>query len=148
MFAAASELLLRRLRRHFPGTLNRAYADDLAMIVRAALRRLGLIATMFQEFAAISGLTVHIGKTVFVPLWRYNEVGVRACIARWAAQWNGIAVAGKAKYLGFALGPAKGEASWESALQTYRDRASQWGRAGLGLWLGRTLHMLLLYSCL
>ena len=68
LFAAVSELLLRRLRRMVPDTLNRAYADDLAMVLRRGLASLPALHSIFTEFATISGLHISIGKTVLAPL--------------------------------------------------------------------------------
>jgi len=50
LFAAVSELLLRRLRRMFLQTVNRAWADDLAMVLRRGLEQLGAIQNLFQGF--------------------------------------------------------------------------------------------------
>ena len=49
LFAAISELLLRRLRRSVPRTINRAYADDLAMIVYDGINVLPILFTLFSE---------------------------------------------------------------------------------------------------
>ena len=50
-----------------PGTLNRAYADDLTMVLRRGLASLPALHSIFTEFATISGLHISIGKTVLVP---------------------------------------------------------------------------------
>ena len=82
LFAAVSELLLRRLRRMFLHTVNRAWADDLAMVLRRGLEQLGAIQNVFQTFADISGLRINIAQTVLVPLFPFDLLGLRAAICR------------------------------------------------------------------
>ena len=69
LFAAAADVLLRRLQRLCPDVVFRAYADDLAAVVPAVTSSLPRLARIFGEFAQISGLHVNMAKTVFVPLF-------------------------------------------------------------------------------
>ena len=57
LFAAVSELLLRRLRRMFLHTVNRAWADDLAMVLRRGLAQLGAIQDLFRSLPRFRGYT-------------------------------------------------------------------------------------------
>ena len=70
LIAAVSELLLRRLRRLFLHTVGRAWADDLAMILRDFISRLDRIQDLYGEFASIFGLHVNIGKQFWCRFFR------------------------------------------------------------------------------
>ena len=77
LFAVASELILRRLRRLAADNTSRVWADDIAMVIPRGLRVLPSISATFQEFAKVSGLHLHIGKTVIVRFsqWIYYNFG-------------------------------------------------------------------------
>jgi len=49
LFTVVSELFLRRLRRTVADTVNRAWADDLAMVMKNGISRLGLLSHLFAE---------------------------------------------------------------------------------------------------
>ena len=66
LFAVASELIMRRLRRLAADNTSRAWADDIAMVIPRGLSVLPSISVTFQEFAKVSVLHLHIGKTVIV----------------------------------------------------------------------------------
>ena len=68
LFAAASELLLRRLRRLVPRTINRSWADDLAMVLNDGVACLPTLSNMFKDFSLISGLFINIGKQLLFHL--------------------------------------------------------------------------------
>ena len=87
------------------------------MVIHNGFSHLQALAGIFDEFACISGLYLNIGKTVIVPLFPYLLFEVRERIARTAPQWTGVAVQAHAKYLGYFLGPAKGEQSWAAPLE-------------------------------
>ena len=78
LFAMATDLMLRRLQRHFPTSCARAWADDLAMILPTAEEHLHNLQCFFQDFGSMSGLHLNIGKTMIVPLFRYKEEVIRA----------------------------------------------------------------------
>jgi hypothetical protein len=60
LFAAASDLMLRRMARLFPLAKTRAWADDLAMILPKGAQRAGELQDFFDDFANISGLRLNI----------------------------------------------------------------------------------------
>ena len=133
LFAAISELLLRRLRRSVPRTINRAYADDLAMIVYDGINALPILFTLFSEFASFSGLVLNIDKTVLVPLFPFDILELRRIISLITAGWRGISIADCAKYLGFFVGPGKKRLSWTKPVGKFLERSAAWGSLGLGL---------------
>ena len=69
LFAGATDLLLRRLQRVFPGATSRAWADDVAMTIPEGMSHLGRLCNFFREFSRIYGLELNLPKTVMVPLF-------------------------------------------------------------------------------
>ena len=86
----------------------------------------------FVDFEAISGLALNIKKTVMVPLFRFNVNTVRARLAELAPSWGALDIQGKAEYLGFVVGPQRGEESWKAPLRKFAERAAAWAKLGLG----------------
>ena len=89
LFAVATDLLLRKLQRAFPGATSRAWADDLAMTIPEGMSHLGRLYTFFREFSIISGLELNLPKTVMVPLFPFNGNVVRNTLAGEAPEWGG-----------------------------------------------------------
>ena len=50
-----------------------------------------------------------------------------------APLWGALDIDSKAKYLGLVIGPGRGTASWTAPSQKFLDRATLWGKLGLGL---------------
>ena len=69
LFAAAVDVLLRRLQQKIPGGCIRAFADDIGLVVEEWARDCGIAEKIFNEFATMSGLELNIPKTVCIPLW-------------------------------------------------------------------------------
>ena len=107
LFAVATDLLLRRARRCIATMCSRAWADDLAMVLREGLRSLSRLQSFFLDFEAVSGLALNIEKTVLVPPFRREHDALRVFVAAMAPCWAGIHIASAAKYLGFFVGRAK-----------------------------------------
>ena len=131
LFAACSDLFLRRLRRLFPRSTCRAYADDLALVLPDARRHFGILQSCFTQFERISGLGLNIPKTVLIPLDPYEDAEVRAAVGAGAPGWGGLVIATAAKYLGFYVGPGRGELSWKTPMEKFLDRATCFNCAGL-----------------
>ena len=70
---------------------------------------------------------------MLVPLDLYEDAEVRSAVGRGAPGWSGLVIASSAKYLGFYVGPGRGEHSWEAPMRKFLDRAQQWGNLGAGL---------------
>ena len=130
LFAALSDLYLRRLDRLFPRSTIRAWADD-----PDAAPGLPALRAFFEELRSVTGLKLHPSKTVAVPLdprssWPTHRAGLRQ-LGTWAL----FRMEGYTKYLGFMLGPERAEHSWDAPLEKFLDRARLWGRLGAGLFL-------------
>ena len=105
LFAAASELLLRRLRRLVPRTINRSWADDLAMVLNDGVACLPTLSNIFEDFSLISGLFINIGKTCIIPFSPTDLFNLRAELARLVPDWSAVTLAFAATYLGVFVGP-------------------------------------------
>ena len=132
LFAVAADLLLRRLARLVPASRRRAYADDLAMVVNDLESAAPLLERIFEEYEALSGLRLHHGKTIVVPLRPDAVDDIRRLLMWVAPTLADFSIQYHAKYLGFVLGPERGTRSWSKALQKYVDRAHVWNRTGCG----------------
>ena len=102
----------------------RTLADDTAMADPTVWCNGNTIRRIYSEYAACSGLELNLKKTCFIPL------DARRDIETWGDEfirrfpsWEGITFAGHGLYLGFQMGPDKGESSWRSPLAKYRARA-------------------------
>lgn len=132
LFAVAADLLLRRLRRLFPTASLRAYADDLAMVIPEGVQAFGRLEATFTEYALLSGLELNIKKTCVVPLYEVGATSLSLQISGLAPSWSGLQITYAAKYLGFYLGPGRGQLTWQGPLKKFRERVEMWAKHGLG----------------
>jgi hypothetical protein len=133
LFAAAVDVLLRRLQTKVRGAEVRAFADDIGLVVRDWARDCGDIQTIFKEFAVMSGLELNIPKTVCIPLWPEGIDEIKADPAHVASDWAALRIDDKGKYLGFSSGPGKGDSSWDQPLAKYTKRVHRWRGIGAGM---------------
>ena len=111
LFAALSDLYLRRLARLFPHSTVRAWADDLAMVLPDAASGLPALRSFFDDLRSATGLRLHPAKTVVVPLDPRSSFPFhRACLQK-LGTWALFRMEGYTKYLGFMLGPERAEHS-------------------------------------
>ena len=132
LFAVLSDVLIRRVVRSTPLVTLRAYADDIAVVLPNALSEARILERIFSEYRAISGLRLHHGKTVWVPLTLQSESDIRHDIQQHIRNWSDFSIQFHATYLGFCLGPAREERSWDKAFAKFRERAKLWQRVGCG----------------
>jgi hypothetical protein len=133
LFAVASDLLIRRLQRLLPKGCIRAYADDTAVVIPDGCGNLACLEIIFTDYADVSGLALNIAKTCYVPLHHFDPDKLRRTIHAYAPTWGGISITTAAKYLGFMLGPGRGQSSWEAPMRKFLDRAKLWGSINPGL---------------
>ena len=133
LFVVSLNILLRRLRRIAPGALTRAFADDTAMVIDDLFKLAPPVHNAFQQFGALSRMTLNIPKTVIVPLWPQPIAEIRDTISRTLPEWHGVDVSTTGRYLGFATGPGKGTSSWSKATRKYEERVGLWASQRLGL---------------
>jgi hypothetical protein len=140
LFAVVVDILLRRLDKVLDGRgICRAFADDTAAVLQDLFGMLPKVATLFEEYAKISGLYLNISKTIVIPLWRHQErkyEDIKEMLKNLNIGWEGILVKEVGKYLGFQVGPGRGDAAWGKAVEKWRSRARSWERTALGLQYG------------
>ena len=132
-FAIAADLLLRRIRRLLPDATIRAYADDLAIVLRSGFSNLMILVNIFNEYAMVSALQLNLPKTVYVPIDTIDIDIWKEQIAKHHPAWATIQVSRRAKYLGFVLGPDRGTHIFEQPINKFLQRAKDWSYTGCGL---------------
>ena len=90
----------------FPHAIIRAYAGDLAVVTDRVLADLPFPEATFDEYARVSGLRLHLGKSILLPLSVVEARTFRAAVSRVAPSWGAMRVGSHAEYLGFATGPS------------------------------------------
>jgi len=136
LFVLVIDILLRRLKRLFPQSMARAYADDNAMVVRNFPKEGSGILNVYKEFGKFSGLQVNVSKTVVIPLWVGSLQSISRClIADSMPEWGSVKVSYSAQYLGFSVGPARNSNLWTGALKKYYTRVDMWRSTNIGLYL-------------
>ena len=149
LFAAAVDILLRKLQKDIPGSANCAFADDIALVIDRWKEEGGVARVIFEEFRKMSGLELNIPKTFVVPLWPKGTFEINNSI-REARQdpWQNIGIADSAMYLGFQSGPGKGSKSWDGPIKKYISRTQQWKDQGLGTFFSITAYNTFAHSAL
>ena len=132
LFAAAIDVLIRRLQQKMPSSTIRAFADDIGLVVENWSRDHSIAQGVFQEFAVMSGLELNIPKTVCIPLWPGGKEEVKNNTTHIQSAWGGVKISGCGTYLGFSSGPEKGDSSWDKPLAKYVKRAAKWKLIGAG----------------
>ena len=69
LFAVADNQLLRHLACALPNARIRAHADDLAVVLPASAGAAQILEPIFEEYARVSGLRLHHGKSHWIPLY-------------------------------------------------------------------------------
>jgi len=133
IFALVGDLLIRKLKRQFAGACIKAYADDIAMVCRDFWGNIGDINDVFADFATISGLHLNFQKVQVVPLWLEDLEAIRRRLGGIRSGWGTVKMGYAAEYLGFFVGPGKGNRSWKRPLEKYYRKAKEWGGIGTGL---------------
>ena len=133
VYALVAEVLLDRLEQQVEGIFVRAYADDTALIVQDLEAATPKLENLFQEFECISGLRLNLTKSIIVPHNSLGESKNRRTFGCYATRWGQMQVAYKAKYLGYIMGPKKGDDSWNKPVEKLRKRTSLWQDLPAGL---------------
>jgi len=69
IFALVVDILLRRIQKHLPDCTVRAFADDVAVVVKDVHRDMPILRKIFHDFGQISNLELNMPKCVLIPLW-------------------------------------------------------------------------------
>ena len=132
LFVLAIDPFLRMLTSKLVGARTKAFADDLATMVRE-LRQTRIVAECFDRLSAITGLTLKPKKCKLLPLGAEftndRKAQIQAYIESDVPQWREFQITNSGEYLGFQVGHAGGtEASWKKPLaevwsQSWRVRS-------------------------
>ena len=133
LFSIVSDVLLRRITRLSPSSLIRAYADDIAIVTKNAVLELDTLGRIFFEYGRLFGLKLHQGKSVYIPLSLKSIEDARSDILANAPSWSNFVVTRRSMYLGFMLGPERGDTSWDKAFSKMIDRSKSWRDIGGGM---------------
>ena len=133
LFAVTVDLLLRRLTRLFPDATFRAFADDIGAVFKNIVGDARMIMEVFKQFGAASGLDLNFPKTVVIPLWDELEPNAKQEMTAKDSSWSGVEFREVATYLGFVIGPGKGDSSWDKACRKYFQRVWLWSAQKQGL---------------
>ena len=148
LFAVVVDILLRRLANVFPGDLARAFADDIAMVVRDFDKVADILMREFREFAYISGLKLGMPKTVVIPLWRFTHHTFMSFLRDTHPEWSQAQVTQYSKYLGIMVGPGKSSRSWDAPLNKFDSRVPAWSSLPVGLFRNAQNYNIFVFSCL
>ena len=140
LFAVVADVLLRRLRDQVPETLVRAFADDTAVVTPTFEKHAPLIMDIFKEFGSISNLNLNMHKTVLIPLWESSAALVKAWLRATLPDWAAVEVAWRARYLGFMIGPERGDKSWDKASRKFSERVASWSALHLGMYMNTQVY--------
>ena len=84
------------------------------------------LSVLFLEFEKVSALNLNIAKTMFIPLWEFQDTSnVRKLIQEHCPAWKRVSIAHCAKYLGFLVGPAAGSHQFSSMGSPFAKKCSQ-----------------------
>ena len=133
LFAVTVDLLLRRLNRLIPDATFMTFADDIGAIIRDIPKEAALLMSTFADFGKASGLDLNFPKTLVVPLWEGGITEARDSMTKRDVRWNSVAFDDKGAYLGFVLGPGKGDSSWHKAISKFENRVKLWCAQPQGL---------------
>ena len=103
------------------------------MIVQDFRKDLPRIQQVFQELGEASHLQLNYDKCVFIPLFEHEMQQVRMDLSAISAPMASMHIDPKCKYLGYTIGPGKGDNSWQGALIKAARRCQDWDWAPLGL---------------
>ena len=140
LFAVVVDLFLRRLKQAGLSLVLRAYADDIAVVVRSARQALPSLHLLFQELSQVSNLALNLPKTVCIPLWEDPIARVKVTVTAVCPPWADITVADHGKYLGFYVGPGRGDRAWIAAGNKMLQRGSMWDWSSLGMYYATTAY--------
>lgn len=123
-----------------PSGVVRAYSDDIPSAVPDLWEASDTLVPLFASFAACPGLHLNMRKVVLVPLGDQTSAAVREALAFRHPSWSAVTSRNWAEYLGFVLGPGRGDRTWDKAFTKVLHRAAQWGALELGLYFAATVY--------
>ena len=133
LYATVAEVLLDAIEHRCPKTLALCYADDTALVLDNFWKEAPILKKLLQEFAEVSGLHLNLGKCVIIPLDEGTLDTFQKRLDAKIPGWKKMQVAHHGKYLGFMVGPDKGDKSWQEPTRKFLERCQLWEAQGAGL---------------
>ena len=133
LYAVIAEVLLDNIEHQCTHCLVRAYADDTALVVENMWQDGPTLPRLFKQLQAISGLSLNITKCIIIPLSCCDHVTFKADLSHHVPDWRNMTVASCGKYLGFYVGPGKGDKSWDGPCKKFIDRCQLWHDRPVGM---------------
>ena len=133
LYATVAEVLMDRIEQDCPDVLVRAYADDTALVLTDFWKDAPKLQRIFDEFGNISGLRLNLQKCVTIPLGQGTLEQFQQRRDRCLPEWASMPVTDCGKYLGFMVGPGKGEQSWGAPNAKFIQRCRDWSEHGVGM---------------
>ena len=131
-----------------PGIMVRAYADDTAIILRDFWKSAGQVADIFWTFSRVSGLHLNMKKSIIVPLNACTFKDFASRVQAQVPRWRDMPVQLSSKYLGYTMGPGKGDLSWSGPAKKFEARVSLWSEAAAGIFWAIRVHKQFLCSAI
>jgi hypothetical protein len=143
LYAIAADALLEKICDAIPDIIVRAYADDTAVVLTDFWKQAPILARIFEEFGMLSNLRLNHDKCIIIPLnptgLHINRLGTDevdsdmgplqrlkrdlnnhlSICKNMLVEWSGT-------YLGFAMGPGRGEETWSKPTAKYMERCAIW----------------------
>ena len=148
VYALVAEVLLDRLEQEVEGIFVRAYADDTALVVQDLAAATPKLEKLFRGFESISGLRLNLAKSIIIPHNNRGESKNRQMFGSYATEWGQMKIAYKAKYLGYIMGPKKGDDSWNKPVEKLRKRTGLWQDLPAGLFWNCRIYNTFLFPIL
>jgi hypothetical protein len=144
LFVLAIDPLLRMFKVKLEGARTKAFADDLATVLRE-LRQIITARSCFERFRKISGLALKPKKCKILPLGAKVTPALKISVADFVAanipDWKDFQVTDAGEYLGFQVGQAGGTvASWRKPLAKFDQRIGELAAAGVSAAVGTRLY--------
>ena len=140
LYATVAEVMLDMIEHQCPGTLARCYADDTALVLNNFWAEAPTLMRIFQDFSQISGLHLNLRKCIIMPLDEGGIDDFKAQLQQQLPAWKDMQISRSGKYLGFCVGPDKGDSSWEEPTEKFLKRCALWGAQGTGLFYQTTAY--------
>ena len=146
LFAVVVDLFLRRLKQTGLHLLIRAHADDIAIVVRSTRQAVPTLHLLFQDLFRVSNLALNLPRTVCIPFWEDPILRVKSAVTAICPAWADIQVADHGKYLGFHVGPGRGDRAWITAGNKMLQRSSTWDWSSIGMCCATTAYNIFVAS--
>ena len=140
LYATVAEILLDTIEHRCPKALALCYADDTALVLNNFWQEAPVLQQLFQEFAEVSGLHLNLRKCVVIPLDEGSLDSFRQKLVTNVPMWKDMMVSRHGKYLGFVVGPEKGDKSWHEPTHKFLQRCQLWEAQGAGMYYHTTAY--------